>query len=250
MAKKWKKPGAAEKHSGHDPKPPDGCRYNPASIQTVTIKEAPNDEQWKTDQKGFWGKQISRATCLNIITAIGVLFTGIAAGGALVYALIVYNQWRDANHNFMVDERPWLQIPVRRLTLKAGSPIEAIGEFNNSGKTPAIQVQADYSLKTSPTLIDIATYINSPSRPAPSMTTRYYSIFPNSPPFKLAVRTEQSASQHFVDIVNAKNEFIYFFGKITYSDYFGGTHFTTFCSVWMPDDAAFAPCEGNYERAN
>jgi hypothetical protein len=144
MSKKWKKPGAGNGGTNNDPKPSTDCKYDPASVQSVAIKETPNDEKWKSDQRTFWERQLGCATRLNIITAIGVLFAGIAAVGALFYGWVAYRQWSDANKNFRVDERAWVYVNAAMPGfLKPNEPPITQVTLGNSGKTPAF----DFSCK-------------------------------------------------------------------------------------------------------
>ncbi len=232
MVKKWKKPGAGEKRSEGDPKPSDNCRYNPASVQAVAIKEAPDDKQWKTDQKGFWTKQISRATRLNIITAIGVLFTGIAAGGALLYAWITYSQFQDAHNNFIVDQRAWV-------APSNGGGFNERGDFliKNFGKTPALDVTDQLETVHDDKLIpDISAWMDKhPFRQSPLnvgfLMPGQETAVSGGPGggFDKPINNPYVANGTVI---------LYMVGKVTYRT-FGKVHTTKWCGMWVPAANAF-----------
>jgi hypothetical protein len=232
MSKKRKKPGATEKRPEDNPAPPEGCRYDPTSVQTIAIKENSKDEHWKTVQKIFWRKQSSSATCLNIVTAIGVLFTGIAAGGAVIYALITYHQWRDLRHNFEADERAWLKVEVGMPpTLSSQTPV--VVNVRNVGKSPALNLFGGV-------IVQIVDANSGPAFPTggktefrqvaanmvfPSDLTSFSSgRTPNNPDGTLRPLTDEEMHS-----LAAGNTYLAAFGIIAYRDQFGD-HWTRFCT--------------------
>lgn len=91
MSKKWPKPGAAQERTHTDTKPTEHCHFDAAALHALNMKQATEDKKWKVVPKIFFRKQLSRATCLNILTAI----TAVVAFG---YGTVNFLMWRAMKH--------------------------------------------------------------------------------------------------------------------------------------------------------
>lgn len=233
MSKKWKKSGATKKNPENDAKPSESCRYNPTSIQTVSIKETANDEQWKTDQKTFWGEQLRRATRLNVLTAIGVLFAGIAASGAILYGWIAFSQWRDLRHNFEVDQRAWLKVEVEMPARPLNSQTPVVVTVRNVGKSPALKLFGGV-------IVQVVDAKSAPSYPPSGKgemrQVAVNMIFPADLTTFSSGRTPNNLdgtmrplSDDEMRSLSAGDSYLAAFGIIAYQDQFGD-HWTRFCA--------------------
>lgn len=135
-----------------------------------------------------------------------------------------------------VDQRAWVSIVIPTAFPLNGTYIPIVIQIQNTGKTPATDVEGDY----------IATILNKGDKPALGDFSvghphnRLYSgaVFPNSPiPMTLTVVGYGPTTAEPIvpddalrqDIANG-NRFIIFYGKITYYDVFGTRHWTQFCT--------------------
>ncbi len=238
MGNKHRKKPDHHGRANRDPKPTDHCKFDASLIHPTPIQPRTEDEQWKTDQKGFWKRQLALAKVLNWLT-------GIAAGGAIVYGLVAFFQWRDAHknfedahRNFQLDERPW--VGVKEVAFKMiprpiiGHPTEKAYILNatlnasNSGKTPAFNVGVDGTLKTFDTLPDIDRYARSNRRERPAGPPSYGTFFPGDKQDVGATPTTALTSDA-VEGIRHGTKYLYVFGEITYRDSFGSSHFTHYC---------------------
>jgi len=135
-----------------------------------------------------------------------------------------------------VDQRAWVSIVIPPVFPLNGTSIPIVTQIQNTGKTPAADVEADY----------IATVLKKGEEPALGDFSvghphnRFYggAVFPNSPiPTTLTfVGYGPATAEPIVpddalrqDIANG-NRFIIFHGRITYHDVFGTQHWTQFCT--------------------
>lgn len=76
----------------------------------------------------------------------------IAIPFAILYAIVTWFQWRDLRHNFLVDQRAWLNFEAIAKDKKPGTPVEyrlTVGQpatfplrIENIGKTSALNIVA------------------------------------------------------------------------------------------------------------
>ena len=61
-----------------------------------------------------------------------------AIGSGVVVAVVTFFQWKDAHHNFKVDERAWLGVTTApNYTTDPNGKIIVLAQLQNFGKTPA-----------------------------------------------------------------------------------------------------------------
>jgi hypothetical protein len=121
-----------------------GCRYDPAAIHTVNIRQTTDDENWKTEQKRVWGSQKRIAIWLNLITAAAALFTG-------AYVVLTYNLWKEQ----VESHKAWVS-PVDPVALSftydpqsRNVALHARTKFKNFGQAPAFQVYGYFGIARS-----------------------------------------------------------------------------------------------------
>jgi hypothetical protein len=140
-----------------DPTPPETPRKIPV------IPPAPPGQS-KTDNPGSEAAPWWR----------GAQIVGIFA--AIAVAWINGCQWRDANRNFTLDERPWVRIdvfqnladpqPAGKFTFNVGQPLNLGIYLRNSGKTPAINVTS-YLIAQIAGIDDVMAFPNNPNGTPP-----------------------------------------------------------------------------------
>ncbi|MGZ4049430.1 MAG: hypothetical protein ACXVNN_08700, partial [Bacteroidia bacterium] len=132
----------------------------------------------------------------------------------------------DAQKNFVVQNRPYIFIEeFTRNGLYPDNIGLATGIIRNGGKTPALNVRifSKMEIYNSGDKCDfkIGEFGNS------------FSIAPNAP-FKIESGRNITTTQS--NAIMKHTKFLYFWGKITYEDSFGGTYFTSFCAVLKFND--------------
>jgi hypothetical protein len=160
---------------------------------------------------------------------------------AAVVVLVVYTtfaglQWEAAHDALLVDQRAWVNVVVPTNFPLDGSSIPASIQIANTGKTPAKHIEGDV----------VATVLKKGEEPSFDLSTghphnRIYAgaIFPNAPINTSAtvVRYGPQTAETIVptpvlrqEITNGES-LIIFYGRITYSDIFGTSHWTSFCTA-------------------
>jgi hypothetical protein len=171
------------------------------------------------DNTQVWKKRLERAT----------LFVAVAA---VIFAAL---QWYEMRHALLVDQRAWVNVVVPTNFPLEGAFIAVPIQIANTGKTPAKYVEGDL----------IATLLKKGEEPSFDFSighphNRIYAgaVFPNAPlnTALSVVRYGPFTQEAIVPTPELRQEigngesFIIFYGKVTYSDVFGATHWTTFCT--------------------
>ena len=162
---------------------------------------------------------------LEIVT----LFVAIAA---VLFAAL---QWYEMRQALFIDQRAWVSVVVPNTFPLEGASIPASFQIANTGKTPAKSVEGDI----------IATVLKRGEEPAFDFSVghphnRLYvgAVFPNAPinTTITVVRYGPQGSEAIVPTPELRQEialgesFIIFYGKLTYVDVFGTSHWTAFCT--------------------
>lgn len=139
MSKKNKqKPQHGNTADDHHP-PSEHCRFEPPSIYPVRIEATAGDNQWKADQKGYWGQQINSQKWLNRITAAGVVI-------AFIYAFLTLLLWLKAKEALTLQQRPWIGVSAAASNYVAyempgkNLVIHGVVRLKNFGQSPALLV--------------------------------------------------------------------------------------------------------------
>jgi hypothetical protein len=153
----------------------------------------------------------------------------------LVYTTFAGLQWEAMHDALLVDQRAWVSVVAPTNFPLEGSSIPASIQIANTGKTPAKHIEGDV----------IATVLKKGEEPSFDFSTGHPhnrihagAIFPNGP-INIAipvVRYGPQAAETVVPTPELRQEiangesFIIFYGKITYFDIFGTSHWTSFCT--------------------
>lgn len=145
-------------------------------------------------------------------------------------------QWYEMRHALQVDQRAWVSVVGPPSFPLEGAAIPASIQIANTGKTPAKHVEGDI----------IATVLKKGEEPSFDFSTghphnkiRTGVIFPNGP-FNVTipvVRYGPHSEETIVPTPQLRQEiatgesYIVFFGKISYVDIFGISHWTSFCAA-------------------
>src|SRR5207253_7074434 len=80
----------------------------------------------------------------------------VAIPFAIGYAFVTYFQWRDANRNFRIDQRPWIKVELIpsestgqqvTITTTVGSFLTIPVRIKNIGKTPAESITGTFAIQ-------------------------------------------------------------------------------------------------------
>jgi hypothetical protein len=147
--------------------------------------------------------------------------------------------------NFRLDQRAWLGYRAVGILepITAHRPLRMVLSIKNTGKTPALKVR-ESTTTAGP---------NKPNAviPGPSFKEKANGSIDSQavvqPDGELTIPVDypKDISQPFIDAIKAGVTTIYIVSKVTYSDVFGRTHYTTFCAELSATLNAFSECR-NY----
>jgi hypothetical protein len=177
----------------------------------------------------------------------GAFAAFVAAGAQAWIGMGALEQARDANRiavaaqqqtrHFIVEaERPWLGVTrIPTVELKRRIDIEVV--FGNSGKTPAIDVEAIGKVGLLKEEVDSAPQFPGPiPRPVgPSV------VFPGGV-FNLKFRTSLSPKEF--QAVRSGALLLVVGGRVAYKDGVGREHYSDFCGIYQPVYKTFTWCRG------
>lgn len=164
-------------------------------------------------------KRFETATLIVAVSA--VLFAGL--------------QWYEMRKTLLLDQRPWVSVVGPPNFPLEGAFIPASIQIANTGKTPAKQVQGDI-VATVLKKGEEASFDFSKGHAHDRMYTG--AVFPNGL-FNITfpvVRYGPQTSETIIPTPELRQEianresFIVFYGRITYLDTFGTSHWTSFCT--------------------
>lgn len=187
---------------------------NNATTLPILVERTPRDTTQAANtakqSKPFW------KPTLEII--------GIVAG--IGYALVTFFQWRDLKHNFVTDERAWVNVS----SVEVLTPISTTGKgwflvkLANTGKTPALRehlicagalINGDPTCKRQPTLV-------------------YFGpVAPGGIPVGTTIWVDPQ-KQAAVEAMTKPGNRLHLKFTLEYNDIFGKTHHTTYCGFYPP----------------
>lgn len=138
-----------------------------------------------------------------------------------------------------LDQRAWIGVvKLNSFEFKPGPDFAVPFDITNTGKTPALKVTTEVSLKT----LEkgnrfIPTFPAYPRPPKPSSSV----IQPQMHMTLSTLPVDVSAAQ-YGDIQNGRG-ILYAYGRITYADIFGKSHETTFCVMYWAGLSAPIQCD-------
>jgi hypothetical protein len=141
-----------------------------------------------------------------------------------------------------LDQRAWLGAGDYAYTVAESSPIESVANVTNTGKTPALHVLCQSSGAT--ILKGHILRETDIVYPAGLPTIKQGAIFPNQRfPLKTDAQPLNSVKQKsWFDNVQSGNWVQYFWGYVQYEDTFGKSHWTHFCTQYVPSTKSGTPC--------
>jgi hypothetical protein len=153
-----------------------------------------------------------------------------AIGSGVVVAVFSVFQWKDAHHNFRVDERAWLGVTTApNYTTDTNGKLVVLAELQNFGKTPAriVEGKAISTIWKQGEEPDFFAEIN------PPYTALHYPVFfPTvKAPLPLPVIhyfADQPVPVSPQEIADGKS-YVIVYGQLTFNDIFGEAHWTHFC---------------------
>jgi len=153
----------------------------------------------------------------------------------VIYTTFTGLQWCEMHRALLVDQRAWVGVVVPPNFPLESSSIPASIQITNTGKTPAKHIEGDI----------VATVLKKGEEPSFDFSighphNRIYAgaVFPNAPTniTITVVRYGPRRPETVVPTPELRQEiangqsFIIFYGKITYFDIFGTSHWTSFCT--------------------
>jgi hypothetical protein len=173
------------------------------------------------------------------------------------YAIVTGLLWWDQHQNFKIDERAWMinteVVPSHRsannaaVWLTAGEKAAFGVKFINSGKTPALNLNAKFTVKTFDRGVPFAPIYDDSPKPASSV------ILAPGVTDEINTEPDDPISIIVTDVLLQKlsrsDTTLRLYGEIEYSDIFKCRHKTTFCMYLSVDLASFKHCD-TYNDAN
>jgi hypothetical protein len=186
----------------------------------------------------------------------------VALGFAILYACVTgyiayvnYNQWQDANRNFMADERSWAKITYSSSReLNSTDNAATIATITNTGKSVITSMYGAARLEV--LSMDTAPSFADPSKAGqrnPGSAITGGPIFPGEPttfPINLVDGSGKARpySQAEVADLQSGKSYIASWGYLAYRDHFG-THWYRFCS-WFSFDHPQVGSSGAYSEVS
>jgi hypothetical protein len=160
---------------------------------------------------------------------------------AAIYQFIIMDAQLDTMRK---DQRPWLKVSLAPFGMQALAPIGGTVQLMNSGKTPARGiVHGDF-------VVEKVKNGEKPKLdyPAPHVTFTVGMIAPNDPMEPIPVDRRRFAAdgsnesdpitQPELDDLKHSKIFFVVYGTVYYSDFFGSSHWTKFCTYVVAPDTS------------
>jgi hypothetical protein len=235
----------------------DPAPRNSALADSGSSKGGSDTHQGSEDRKPWWIRVWAWKPWKRLLS--------VAVGAAgICYAVITWNQWRDANRSSRIEQRAWV-IPYRICAEPPGgfnttdvcptpagpeSRVVILVMIKNYGKTPALSVSAlrVESIVSSDVPIDvsqIASYFN-----APEKDTRYMAHM-MAPEQTMNVNngdhpvSPEDAAAIFGAV---RSKILVAHGTVWYSDIFGVKHWTQYCFLSTQSMASWMPCPATFNH--
>lgn len=226
MSKHRNSKPSTQRHPTTNAQPSQHCNFDPGAVYTVRMQPDANSNERYAEEKTYRAKQIRLAKALNLITAF-------AGGFAALYAGVSIAQWQDLRHNFVIEQRAWMQMTALfPASITEDSVVGGVViNVKNTGKSPALRsylngvftiVAADkeppFDYSGYHATSDISLLFPGGETASP---VRLYETNTNSP--------RQLTKPELRQLIEGK-AYLAFFAQIVYRDSFG-IHWTRQC-VW------------------
>ncbi len=189
------------------------------------------EDQWHSDEKAYWERQIRLNKWLNGITAAGVVAAIVAfipliiqMRAAQITTQTAIEQLQMAKTSLQTTERAW--VTVKGITLNspmiAGQEPLAVAGLHNSGRSPALHMTVHHWLKIAPSLL--------PTDKPELRRTPVASLAVLGPDSKVTSATKfLTVTMEEMSNMRAGKAHLYSYGIIQYRDVFYADHWTRFC---------------------
>lgn len=154
----------------------------------------------------------------------------VAIASGVVVAIFAIFQWKDAHHNFKVDERAWIGVTTApNYTTDSNGNLIVLAQLQNFGKTPAriVEGKAIGTIRKQGEDPDFSAEIKPPYTALHSPV-----LFPKiTEPIALPVLhyfADQPVPVSPQEIADGKS-YVIVYGQLTFNDIFGEPHWTHFC---------------------
>lgn len=193
-------------------------------------------QETQTKTMTFWTKVMARATIAVAVATI-------------IYTITSFFQWNILSKQFelaRVDQRAWVGVKdIIPQSLQAGQPFTIGIKITNTGKTPAFNLTAQWTISHGPKLLDVDKFVKSINY---SSQISKGLIYPNSEGAIPAI-TSYNLTDEQIRAIKAGEKIVYTLGTIKYEDIFGDLHTTNYCAFYEPGLNAFSFCN-QHNNAN
>jgi hypothetical protein len=162
----------------------------------------------------------------------------IAAAAALSQAANSEKALNTTIDNFHSEQRAWIgMLGVKNLKISAGQEAKFEVLFENTGKSPALNVEVDVTGKSIPSNAEMTFTYPTPSGIRSNMVVQpgMREMIPS------AGGTIPTGEQ--IEAIKTGQAILYLYGKVSYNDVFNIPHHTTFCVIIQPDLSTGIDCE-------
>jgi hypothetical protein len=133
------------------------------------------------------------------------------------------------------DQRAWVGFENAQVNVHAGNQSRFSVNVKNTGKTPALHVSLQYFIKNVERGQALQfTYKGITTVPSRGM------LAPNGIFSVILTNAEPDAAE--MNRIRTEEKHVYFYGRLTYNDIFGRSHWTTFCTYMSQEGNAMVSC--------
>ncbi len=233
------------------------------SREEETAETGRTKETWKKIKLAWeWIRQAwGRTSAANTNKSLAV-FTGVIAFATLLNMFLYWQQVGVMGRQLttmegqldqmreigQLDQRAWIGFSRgTHSQIKPDEETELLVQFVNTGKTPAHNIATHHTCSIRPADFDIGGHAKAHTDKSWDETSTKGPIPPN---VGFMIRHSIPAdllTPAVVQQIQSGVQLVFVFGKITYSDVFGGDHETRFCHVVNPESTGMKPYhEYNY----
>jgi hypothetical protein len=179
-----------------------------------------------------------------------VIVNGVLAFIAVIAAIIYFCQLQQMKHQLTIDQRAWVAaLRIQGVSPEADKIWQTPVVIKNSGKTFAKAVKAAVLRRAIPKG-QLPQFVQEENE----LLTQNQSAAILAPNSEYGAGSEATGltnvTQEHLSLVNSGELVVFIFGKVTYNDIFGCSHWTTFCFSFDPKTNTFPVCETHNEPDN
>ena len=200
-------------------------------------KEDAISKQESTEKDSEWPPQTIRAELTTPIpiavrnepqdshpnwTKAKIVAEVVGIGAAIVLAILGFLQFRAANRNFKLDQRPWLGVLEMEVTIPSRDSTKVKLELTNSGRSPALKEHLGWEASCDPVGEKPVIKYTEDTQDQGAIILPNQHFFAASEPSPLC-------SENNFELFNKGKANLSVLGTVWYSDVFCGPHATEFC---------------------